>query len=575
MAIAVIGALLSRLAFIASGATVDAAQSAIENPAERNFLDRAILLAVLVGSIWIVNATLNAFNRPLDQTLSLRIARHVEERILAASLTPKSLEKAEDPRFADQIGMAAGVGGPQPAQVVPGASGLVRWGSAWVLAAAILFTFSWWAPLLLAWAMLVQFRWFNRLWKQIYEPLPQAMAHMRKASYLRDITVGPSASKEARLFGLGDWLLERFSGYGREGLSIIWEHRRIRSDAYISIGFTVASQGLVLSLIGLQAATARISIGEFVVFAQAAIALSYTAGTALSSWRYGATTISHLRKLEEMAQEISQDDDLIGRRRTQGFHPSREIRLENVSFRYPGSGKPVLQNLNLSIAAGRSLAIVGENGAGKTTVVKLLTQLYKPSGGQVWIDDVPLNELDPVDWREFVSVIFQDFVRYQLSVRENVAALAPHPKDDEVMEALEKAGATSVVQTMSDGLNTVLSRSFAGADLSGGQWQRIALARALFRAKKGGVLILDEPTANLDVRAEAQLFDRFLDITKGTTTILISHRFSTVRRADHICVLAHGRIVEEGSHEELMTARGMYRKMFELQAERFRSTQDA
>jgi ATP-binding cassette, subfamily B, bacterial len=229
----------------------------------------------------------------------------------------------------------------------------------------------------------------------------------------------------------------------------------------------------------------------------------------------------------------------------------------------------VLDHFDLTIPAGSSLAIVGQNGAGKTTLAKLLCRLYDPQAGAIEVDGVDVRELSLDSWRDRVTAVFQDFVRFELPLRDNVApAGAP---DEAVRAALESAGAAHLAS-----LDTILSRGYeGGTDLSGGQWQRVALARALCAVQLGaGLVLLDEPTAQLDVRGEAEIFDRILDSTRRCTTILISHRFSTVRHADRICVLEHGRAIELGTHEELMAAGGRYRTMFDLQAQRFTATED-
>jgi ABC-type multidrug transport system fused ATPase/permease subunit len=246
--------------------------------------------------------------------------------------------------------------------------------------------------------------------------------------------------------------------------------------------------------------------------------------------------------------------------------PAREIRCRNVTFAYPGTSEPVLEAFDLTIPAGSSLAIVGQNGAGKTTLAKLLCRLYDPQNGAIEIDGIDLRELDLDAWRSRVAAVFQDFIRFELPLRDNVApAGAP---DDVILGALADAGAAGLAD-----LGTVLARGYeGGTELSGGQWQRVALARALCAVRQGaGVVLLDEPTAQLDVRGEAEIFDRILSATRHTTTILISHRFSTVRHADRICVLEGGRVVELGTHDELMAAGGRYRTMFDLQASRFDS----
>jgi len=249
--------------------------------------------------------------------------------------------------------------------------------------------------------------------------------------------------------------------------------------------------------------------------------------------------------------------------------PAREIRFRDLTFAYPRSDRPVLEGLDLTIPAGSSLAIVGQNGAGKTTLAKLLCRLYDPQRGAIEVDGVDLRELDVEAWRDRLTAVFQDFVRFELPLRDNVAPAGA--ADEVVLTALDQAGAAGLAD-----LATPLARGYeGGTDLSGGQWQRVALARALCAVQLGaGLVLLDEPTAQLDVRGEVEIFERILAATRETTTILISHRFSTVRQADRICVLEHGRVVEHGSHDELMAERGRYRTMFELQARRFGATED-
>jgi ABC-type multidrug transport system fused ATPase/permease subunit len=257
-------------------------------------------------------------------------------------------------------------------------------------------------------------------------------------------------------------------------------------------------------------------------------------------------------------------------RATAARMPVREIRFRNVTFAYPAGGEPVLAGFDLTIPAGSSLAIVGQNGAGKTTMAKLLCRLYDPQDGAIEVDGIDLRALDIESWRSRVTAVFQDFIRFELPLRDNVApAGAP---DDAIESALANSGAQGLA-----GLDTILARGYpGGAELSGGQWQRIALARTLCAVRLGaGLVLLDEPTAQLDVRGEAEIFDRILAATRHATTILISHRFSTVRHADRICVLEHGKIAELGTHEELMAAGGRYRTMFYLQASRFGEDGDA
>jgi ABC-type multidrug transport system fused ATPase/permease subunit len=313
---------------------------------------------------------------------------------------------------------------------------------------------------------------------------------------------------------------------------------------------------------GAAAMNGTIGLDRLVTFASAAIGASMIAFGGLSWALDGAASpAAAVRRLRGAMAPIGALTP-IGHASASSM-PAREIRFRDVRFSYPGAPL-VLEGLDLVVPAGSSLAIVGQNGAGKTTIAKLLCRLYDPQGGAIEVDGVDLRALDVESWRGRVTAVFQDFVRFELSLRENVApAGAP---DDVVRAALDDAGAGSVAD-----LDVVLARGYpGGTELSGGQWQRVALARALCAVRLGaGLVLLDEPTAQLDVRGEAEIFDRFLAATRHATTILISHRFSTVRHADRICVLEGGRVVELGTHDELMAARGRYRTMFDLQASRF------
>jgi ABC-type multidrug transport system fused ATPase/permease subunit len=316
-------------------------------------------------------------------------------------------------------------------------------------------------------------------------------------------------------------------------------------------------------------ASGRLTTGALVVYAQCAIGVSLIAFGGLSWVLDGASApVAAVLRLEAAMAPLGA---LTSGTRAPGGAPAREIRFRGVHFAYPGPGSasPVLDDFDLTIPAGTSLAIVGQNGAGKTTLAKLLCRLYDPQAGAIEVDGVDIRDFDLASWRRRISAVFQDFVKLELPLRDNVA---PNGAPDDVIRgALADAGASSLAS-----LDTVLSRAYeGGADLSGGQWQRVALARALSAVRLGaGVVILDEPTAQLDVRGEMEIFERILAATAECTTILVSHRFSTVRLADRICVLERGKVVELGTHDELMARRGRYHTMFELQAQRFGETED-
>jgi ABC-type multidrug transport system fused ATPase/permease subunit len=432
-----------------------------------------------------------------------------------------------------------------------------------VASALVLAAYAWWAPLVLGGAWLAT-HWLLResgVWRD--RETAEVREAQRHAEYAYRLAVDPPAAKELRLFGLAGWTIERFRARRRRLFELRWQATRLRERPVIwSLLLVLAANLAVFASLGLAAADGVLALDRLVTFASAAVGTSMIAFGGLSWALDGAAApaAAVLRLEPAMASAGA----LARGERPAAAMPAREIRFRDVTFAYPAGGPPVLEGFDLVVPAGSSLAIVGQNGAGKTTIAKLLCRLYDPQGGAIEVDGVDLRALDVESWRARVTAVFQDFIRFEQPLRDNVA---PGGAPDEVIRAaLAEAGAAGLAA-----LDTVLARGYpGGVDLSGGQWQRVALARALCAVRLGaGLVLLDEPTAQLDVRGEAEIFDRILAATRHATTILISHRFSTVRHADRICVLEHGRVVELGSHDELMAANGRYRTMFELQASRF------
>jgi len=335
----------------------------------------------------------------------------------------------------------------------------------------------------------------------------------------------------------------------------------------------LAANGLAFGVAAFQLSDGNMSVATLMVVGQAIFAISTLAlmdenTMALS---LGAGTFPAILAIEEHAKN-NPALRMSGHRSAEGL-PVNEIVFENVGFTYAGSTRPIYSGLDLTIKAGTSLGIVGNNGAGKTTLIKLLSRMYDPQEGRILVDGIDLREFEPSSWQRRVAAIFQDFVHYEYSAQDNVGFGHIEKRDD--IDALNRVaalvGADRIIEDLPNGWQTILTRSYeGGAELSGGQWQRIALARALFAVEGGaGVLVLDEPTANLDARAEVLLFDRFLEVTKGATAVLISHRFSTVRRADKIVVIEDGKVVEQGTHDELLAVDGRYAYAFNLQAGRY------
>jgi ABC-type multidrug transport system fused ATPase/permease subunit len=375
--------------------------------------------------------------------------------------------------------------------------------------------------------------------------------------------VDAPAAKELRLFGLGNWVVDRFTSRRRMLLDLQWKATRLRERPVLwSLLLVLSANVLVFWALAADAAAGTLSLARVVTFVGSAAGTSMIAFGGLSWALDGAAApvgaVLRLRPAMGLKGALRS-----GSGSAQKL-PAREIRFRNVHFAYPGTDASVLEGFDLTIPAGSSLAIVGQNGAGKTTLAKLLCRLYDPQQGAIEIDGVDVREFEIDSWRSRVTAVFQDFIRFELPLRDNVA---PGGAPDPTIEAsLAEAGAKDLAS-----LDTILARGYeGGTDLSGGQWQRIALARALCAVRMGaGLVLLDEPTAQLDVRGEAEIFERILKATRQATTILISHRFSTVRHADRICVLEHGKVVELGTHDELMAAGGRYHTMFELQASRF------
>jgi ATP-binding cassette subfamily B protein len=408
---------------------------------------------------------------------------------------------------------------------------------------------------------------------------------LRRARYIQRIALLPPWAKEVRMFGLTGWLADQ---YGREWLQVmaeLWQARRADRPRMAALGCVLlAAHLLVVLLIVSAASSGALTVAAVTVVLQGLSGMAMIASLAGDTWiENGSVPVPDVLALEHAVEpggppgraRNSQPSPVASGSTSFSSTSFDRVSFDRVSFGYPGAPGLVLQDLELRIEAGTSLAVVGLNGAGKTTLVKLLAGLSRPTSGTVLIDGRDLAEIDQESWRRHVAAILQDFVRYELPLRDNIAfGAVERAQDDQALaEIARQAGLGSLLAGLPLGLDTTLSPRFeGGVDISGGQWQRLAFARALAAIRGGArMLVMDEPTAHLDVRAEAEFYARFLDLTGGLTTVVISHRFSTVRRADRIVVLAGGQITEDGSHDELVAAGGQYARMFALQASNYGS----
>jgi ATP-binding cassette subfamily B protein len=570
----VASAVAPTLVVLALGAVVGAVPAAVEHglssPSGTHLL-RVLAVAALAYAFSLITDPVGA---ALGTAARARITGRLQGRLLAAVCGPVGVAHLEDSEVLDRLARAEGsLTGFFPGDAPVTWVGVMSSRLSGSIGCVVVAFYQWWLGLLL-FAMWVAVRrvMLKAVVRQAIELRGQTTA-MRRSWYFIGLGMKERDAKEVRVFGLSGFIAGRFHTEHLEALrggatALTRLHRRAL------ICFLVVVCGYAVALFGIAdaARTHAIGLGTLATVLPM-LAVTMSAGTVSFddiTLAWAMAGLPDVDRLEE--QLLGSRTELEGARDPEGL-PRRAVMFENVHFRYPTGERDVLDGVDLELRAGTSTAIVGPNGVGKSTLVNLLSRLKDPTAGRITVDGVDVRELDPARWQRAVAIMPQQPARYPLSAYANIAfgALEHHDDREGVEEAARRAGFLEVVPTLPNGWDTVLTRELPdGVDLSGGQWQRLALARALFATRHGArLLVLDEPTAALDVRGEARFYEHFLDITRGLTSIVISHRFATVRRADVIYVLEDGRVAERGSHDELVALGGTYARMYAVQAERF------
>ena len=529
-----------------------------------------VLIYVLIelGLVLLLTAS-QRLNMLCQSILRALLGNKINVMILEKALTLE-LGHFEDSEYYDKLVRARREASSRPLSLIVKTFDLFRDIITLATIGIFLFQFSAWASILLLIAGVPAFAAENKFSGEAFRNQRRRSAERRLQVYLEMVLTREDGVKEVKLFQLGKHFLKRyidiFNRIYREDKSLV-----LRRTAWGYIFGLLASLSFYFAYgwVGFSAILGVITIGQMTMYiAQFRIGQNAVTSslTAINGMYEDNLYLSNLD--EYMNHEVP---ELSG---TKAYGPIRGdgVRFEDVSFIYPGSAKPALDKISIHIKPGESLAIVGENGSGKTTLIKLLTRLYKPTSGRIFLEGLDLEEWDIDVLRKKVGVIFQDFNRYQLVVGENIGIGDIKDTDDleRVQEAAQKGMADSFIKDLPDAYSTQLGAWFKnGRELSGGQWQKIALSRAFMR-KSADILVLDEPTAAIDAKAEAEIFAHFRELTKNRISIIISHRFSTVRMADHIIVFEKGRVVEEGSHPELIEKQGIYENLFELQAQGYK-----
>jgi ATP-binding cassette, subfamily B, bacterial len=561
------------LVLVAMGRVTGAIPGAVEHGLSSPAGHRLLVDLAEAGAIYALSLLRGPVEDAITAVATARVDAVMQRRLVSAVCAPAGIEHLEDREVLGQLASARGeLLGSQPAGAPVALVSKLGDRLTGVLAcAALAIGFHWWLGLGLL-----------GVWLGVRRPLADGMRlqasrvrsaaePMRRSWYMLGLAWKPPAAKEVRMFGLGDWIAERHRDEWLEGIQPGWDGlRRLQRGAWVTGGIVLVTYAVVAGWLGWAGYHHQISLRTLATMLPM-LPTSMAAGSISYADIGLEQLLSALPDLDSLTSRVAPSGSIGAGGAPAAGLPRELVSFDHVGFTYPGAASTVLSDLELELHVGHSLGLVGVNGAGKTTLVTLLTGMREATAGRITVDGRPLDELSTRQWQRQVAVVYQDFARLPLSAGENVGLFGDRPAEPALLErAAEQAGAADIIASLPRGWDTILSPHYAGGvDLSGGQWQRIALARALYAVGAGArVLVLDEPTAQLDVRGEAAFYARFLELTAGVTSIVISHRFASVRRADSIAVLDGGRITELGTHERLLATGGTYAHMFRLQAER-------
>ncbi|GIF01693.1 ABC transporter ATP-binding protein [Paractinoplanes rishiriensis] len=536
-----------------------------------------VALVAFAGTV-LVGQILDAFFVPLTELVKARIDGAHRAELARLTAAGPTIGELEDPEIQDLVRLATAdphfwtektPGQGTEAQV----GSMLRWVGA-TTSAAIVAVYAWWLlPVLVVPALVNRaFEWHRSLW--FARTWTAGAREARRFGDWKERVMSPAEGKEQRVYGFGEFAVQRQIASVHVMFGPLWANRGLdRGLAWLRVAVLVlVPLGVTYAVVADGVVDGRIGIALETAVFTAAFAVYAAVGRIQDAVDIEGA-LPAVKALVKLRTALPVPAAVAPAARVAGEAPPL-VELRGVRFHYPGTDRLVLDDLHLTVRPGELLALVGLNGAGKSTLIKILAGLYQPDAGSITADGVDIRKIGPEAWRRQISVVFQDFVRYHLSARDNIRlGQASVPLDEAALRAaIDEAGLGPVLDRLPAGLDTPLARTrTGGVDLSGGQWQQVVLARALYAVHTGSrMLVLDEPTAHLDVRSEADVFGRLAGRAGDTSIVLISHRLSTVRHADRIVLLDGGRITESGSHAELMAGGGEYARMFTIQAERFR-----